>query len=112
MSLLSTLSVLRCRESDEPAHFQALEREIQEAVISYQKTYACPISLDLMVDPVIAAGAGVLFLNRSTIRDFFSHTEVWWLTDGHTYERKNILQHFAVRRARGAPVRCCLRAIS
>jgi len=88
------------------AQLQALEREIQEAVVSYQKTYACPISLDLMVDPVIAAGQAppLRIAQRFVSCSIVLNTGGDCLTDGHTYERKNILQHFAVRRARGAPV--------
>ena len=52
--------------SDKQLRPQILEREIHEAVISYQKTFACPISLDLMLDPVIAAGLQAFSVMRGT----------------------------------------------
>ena len=52
--------------SDKQLRPQILEREIHETVISYQKTFACPISLDLMLDPVIAAGLQAFSVMRGT----------------------------------------------
>jgi len=52
--------------SDKQLRPQILERDIHETVISYQKTFACPISLDLMLDPVIAAGLQAFSVMRGT----------------------------------------------